>query len=84
MASNDHGFSVELKSKRHVRNISLSNEGHEAVLFEGVLGELVKLAIVEGTVLRVEGAKGTLMLDLSRSELLKVLGKTSQNDTEEG
>jgi len=83
MGDGGHGFSVELKAKRYVRRISLSNGHHEAVLIEGVLGELVDLSILEGTVLRVEGTNGTLMLDLSEDELLKVLRKELRNAREE-
>jgi hypothetical protein len=82
-AADERGFSVELKSKQYVKSISLSNGGHEAVLFEGILGELVDLNILEGTVLKVEGTHGTMMLDLSEDELMKVLDKKLQNAPEE-
>lgn len=82
-AADERGFSVELKSKQYVKSISLSNGGHEAVLFEGVLGELIDLSILEGTVLKVEGTHGTMMLDLSEDDLMKVLGKKLRNALEE-
>lgn len=82
-AADERGFSVELKSKQYVRSISLSNGGHEAVLFEGVLGELIDLSILAGKVLKVEGTHGTMMLDLSEDELIKVLGKKLQHTPEE-
>jgi DNA-binding protein YbaB len=31
-------FSVEMESKKHVRSISISDEAHDRVLFEGDLG----------------------------------------------
>jgi hypothetical protein len=34
-------FSVEMESKKHVRSISISNEAHDRVLFEGDLGRVL-------------------------------------------
>jgi hypothetical protein len=42
----EHSFSVEMKSKRHVKSISISDEAHDRVLFEGSLGELLGLSLV--------------------------------------
>ncbi len=69
----EHAFSIEMKSKKHVRHISLSNESHEHVLFEGFLGELEELSMVEGAVLEVRGTNGVLRIDLSEDELRKML-----------
>lgn len=69
----EHAFSIEMKSKKHVRHISLSNESHEHVLFEGSLGELEELSMVEGAVLEVKGANGVLRIDLSEDALRKML-----------
>jgi len=41
------------------------------VLFEGVLGKLEELEVIEEKVLRIKGSKGTLMVDLSEEELHK-------------
>ena len=69
----EHAFSIEMKSKKHVRHISVSNESHDRVLFEGSLGELEELSMVEGAVLEVKGANGVLRIDLSEDELRKML-----------
>ena len=69
----EHAFSIEMKSKKHVKHISLSDESHEHVLFEGSLGELEELSMVEGAVLEVKGANGVLRIDLSEDELRKML-----------
>jgi hypothetical protein len=71
----EHTFSIEMKSKKFVKRISLSNESRERVLFEGSLGELVDLSLVEGAVLKVEGASGVLRIDMSENELRKALSK---------
>ncbi len=70
-----HAFSIEMKSKRHVKNMSLSNESHGRVLFEGFLGALEKLSIVEGVVLEIKGTNGILRIDLSEDDLRKMLGR---------
>ncbi len=72
---NEHSFSVQLKSKDHVTNISMSEKSGEAVLLEGVLGELEGLEILEETVLRIAGTNGTLMIDLTEDELRDMLSK---------
>ena len=69
----EHSFSVEMKSKRHVKHMSVSNESHDRVLFEGTLGKLLELSLIEGAVLEVRGAHGTLRIDLSEEELRKLL-----------
>jgi hypothetical protein len=69
----EHTFSVEMKSRKHVKHISMSNESHDRVLFEGILGELEELSMVEGAVLEVRGVNGVLRIDLSEEELRKML-----------
>ena len=71
----EHTFSVEMKSKNHVRHISLSNESPDRVLFEGVLGELEELSMVGGAMLELKGSNGVLRIDLSEDELKKMLSK---------
>lgn len=66
-------FSVEMKSKKHVRHMSVSNKAHDRVLFEGSLGELVELSMIEGSVLEVRGANGVLRIDLSEDDLRNML-----------
>jgi NAD(P)H-flavin reductase len=72
---NEHSFSVQLKSKDHVTNISMSEKSGEAVLLEGVLGELEGLEVLDETVLRIAGTNGTLMIDLTEDELRDMLFK---------
>lgn len=69
----EHGFSVEMKSKRHVKKITLSDGTHEGVLFEGFLGELEEIGMVEEAVLEIKGANGTLRIDISEEELRMML-----------
>jgi len=62
-------------SKEHVRTISVSDKGREGVLFEGFLGELENLEMMDGSVLSVRGSHGTLMVDLKEEELRMILSK---------
>ena len=75
MDGGERGFSVEMVSKEHVRTISVSDKGREGVLFEGFLGELENLEMMDGSVLSVRGSHGTLMVDLTEEELRMMLSK---------
>ncbi len=74
-AVKERGFSVEMASKEHVRSLIVSDESQGKVLFEGNLGELQALEIVEEIVLQVKGTNGTLRIDLEEGELRKMLEK---------
>ncbi len=67
-----------MKSKKHVRHISVSNESHERVLFEGFLGELEGLSMVDGAVLEVKGTNGVLRIDLTVEDLRGMLSGGKQ------
>ena len=75
---NEHSFSVVLKSKKHVKNISVSDDARDAVLFEGNLGELRELTIEEGDVLEFIGVNGVLRVVLTMGQLQKALRVSSQ------
>jgi hypothetical protein len=70
-----HAFSVEMKSKEYIKTISVSNGPQEGVLFEGFLGELEELGMVEEVILEVKGSNGTLRIDLDEGELRKMLDR---------
>ena len=72
-------FSVELKSKRNLKNVTLTNGSSDSVLVEGTIGELVQATFVEGIILEVVGKKGILRIDLGEDEIKKT---TDQNRTE--
>ena len=57
---------MEMASKEHVRSLIVSDESQCKVLFEGNLGELQALEMVEET-------KGTLRIDLEEDEFRKML-----------
>ena len=72
-------FSVELKSKRNLKNVTLTNGSSDSVLVEGTIGELVQATFAEGVILEVVGKNGILRIDLKEDEIKKI---TEQNRTE--
>jgi hypothetical protein len=71
-------FSVELKSKRNLKNVTLTNGSSNSVLVEGTIGKLVQATFAEGVILEVVGKKGVLRIDLGEDEIKKT---TEQNPT---
>lgn len=78
-----HAFSIEMKSKAHVRHISMSDESHDRVLFEGYLGTLKELSLIEGKVLEIRGENGVLRIDLLEEELRSVFSKKKETPKED-
>ena len=74
----EHAFSIEMKSKQHVKNISISDEAHERVLFEGNLGKLLGMSLVEGDILELTGVNGVLRVSLTREQLQETIKDASQ------
>jgi hypothetical protein len=66
---NERFFSVELKSKVNLKNITLTNGGQENVLVEGSIGELQRAEFSEGIILEVVGDKGVLRINLSLDDI---------------
>ena len=60
---------MELNSKNHVKNINLAEGLRERVFFEGVLGNLEELGMIEGALLEIKGSNGVIRIDLSEEEL---------------
>ena len=66
---NERFFSVELKSKVNLKNVTLTNGGQENVLVEGSIGELQRAEFSEGIILEVVGDKGVLRINLSMDDI---------------
>ncbi len=65
-------FSVELKSKAHLKNIMMTTgDSPEGVIIEGVLGELQRARFAEGIILEIVGSNGILRVDLGEHEISK-------------
>jgi len=72
-------MSVEVKSKIFVKNVTISNDTHDHVLFVAELGELLELSLVDDEVLEYRGTTGTLRVDLERDSLKELLSKPNAN-----
>ena len=67
-----HPFSIELKSKKYVKNLSIPAEGG-TVVFEGYLGKMKSLKIVEEVMLEIEGDYGSICIDFDEKEMEKMI-----------
>ena len=79
LESLEHMFSIDMKSKRYVKNISISDEAHDRVLFEGSLGKLLNISLVEGDVLEIIGVNGVLRINLTRKHLQETIRIASKS-----
>lgn len=78
----EHMFSIQLKSKDHVKSIALPHDMDGNVLIEGFLGKLENLAVTEGIMLEVNGSNGSLRMDFTELELQLLLHKrTLKNES---
>ena len=84
MSKLEHSFSIEVKSKKYVRNISISDEDYNRVFFEGFLGELKELSHVEGRMLEIKCTHGVLRIDLNEEELRIIRPDSSLSSSEVG
>jgi hypothetical protein len=78
----EHSFSVEMKSEKAVRKMSLSENENEHFFFEGYLGKLENVFVIEGMMLQMDGANGTLRLDITEQELLRALNSKDNKKQE--
>jgi hypothetical protein len=69
MEEKERFFSIELKSKADLKNVTLANGSRDSVLIEGTIGELVQATFMEGVILEIAGKKGTLRINLKAKEL---------------
>jgi hypothetical protein len=67
--STERFFSVELKAKVNLKNVTLTNGGHENVLIEGTIGKLQHAGFAEGIILEIVGDKGVLRINLCQDEI---------------
>jgi hypothetical protein len=75
-----HAFSIEMKSEQCVRRMSFLDKENGKVFFEGFLGELTNVIMVEGVMLEIEGRNGVLKLDITQQEMEKCLNPKKAND----
>ena len=73
----DNGFSIELHHKKYVKNVSLSNQSHDRALFDGVLGSISSVTILEDSVIEFIGKNGVIRIDIDPTLIEKVFSKKS-------
>jgi hypothetical protein len=69
----EHSFSVEMKTEDAVKRMALLDKENGRVFFEGFLGELRNINMVEGMMLEIEGANGSIKLDITQREIEECL-----------
>jgi hypothetical protein len=69
----EHTFSIELSSKTHVRHLIVSDTSPDRVFFEGSLGQLLALKLIEGRTLEIQGVHGVLRVDLLEADIHNML-----------
>lgn len=75
-----HSFSIEMKSKHSVTGMSFLDKENGKFFFEGFLGELKNITMIEDVMLEITGANGTLRVDISQEEMKKHLNKKKNGD----
>ena len=78
----ERSFSVELKSKANLKNITLNNDVQENAVIEGTIGKLEHAGFVEDMVLEVMGRKGILRIDISENEIKRKGANAQDNSTQ--
>ncbi len=76
----EHIFSIVLRSKDYIKNLSLPCDEEGNVLIEGFLGELKSISFTEGLMFELNGSNCSLKMDLSAEELKRLLKSTKIND----
>jgi hypothetical protein len=65
----EHSFSIEMKTGDAVKKMSFLDKENGQVFFEGCLGKLTNINMVEGVMLEIEGVNGILKLDITQKEI---------------
>jgi hypothetical protein len=80
--SKERFFSIELTSKNHLKNVTLTNGSYDNVLVEGTIGELVAATFAEDEILEVTGKKGVLRINLTQTDIQKPVTQTEVKNIE--
>jgi len=65
----EHSFSIEMKTEDAVKKMSFLDKENGQVFFEGSLGKLTNINMVEDVMLEIEGVNGILKLDITQKEI---------------
>ena len=75
-----HAFSIEMNSEHSVTRMSFLDKENGKVFFEGFLGELKNVTMVEDLMLEITGVNGILRVDISQKEMKKHLNTKKNSD----
>ena len=62
-------FSVELNSRKDLKNITLENGGNNKVTIEGTIGRLVVARFEEDIIFEIVGTEGVIRIDLGKDDI---------------
>lgn len=65
----EHSFSIEMKTEGAVKRMSFLGNENSQVFFEGFLGKLRNINMIEGEMLEIAGTNGILRLDITQKEI---------------
>ena len=74
----DIGFSVTIKSKKNIKSLIVSAKPNDRVMFDGNLGELEELGIMDNLVLKIKGTDGTLLIDLCEDDIKEMISRSGK------
>jgi hypothetical protein len=74
----DIGFSVTMKSKKNIKSLIVSAKPNGKVMFDGNLGELEEMGIMDSLVLKIRGTEGTLLLDLCEDDIREMISRSGK------
>jgi hypothetical protein len=67
----ERSFSIELKNKHNLKNVTLNSSSTENVLLEGTIGELKTASFVIEDILEVVGSQGVLRVNIAKMEIME-------------
>ena len=62
-----------MHSKQYIKQLIIANDVHNKVLFEGCLGDLQTLSLIDEEMLEITGTYGILRLDIHATDLRKLI-----------
>lgn len=77
----NNAFSIELKSKEFLRNVTVKNGMGENVLIEGYLGELKEISLLDESMLEIRGTNGIIRLDITAQDFSQLIKATTRHQT---
>ncbi len=69
----EHAFSIVMSSRDQVKNVKVSDDRNDSVVFEGSLGELLSIEVVDSVLLEINGRDGVLRMDITLEEISRAV-----------